>query len=752
MAENSNTPKRPGISSHTLAAAGIRHVDAAEAETLVGYKAAGILIPYRHLDGSPIVTADGDPFCRLRLDAPTSSAKYLSPKGGGAQVYFPTGLRELLGPGCTLGIVEGEFKALALVGMGFPCVGIGGISSACRRNGDAEFELLPDLAEVIAQAQPSVVAFIGDGDTALIPDFAREACKVAGLIASPVFLPRIPIDGPKAPDDLREIHGPIFPALWQSIMETAEPITADTKPAALAVRLLRREADGLRRLAGDARDKAKARLVKLGAAYFDEALVFEEIAHVAKGIDLGKQLFRSAVKAEIERQADAAANARQREVAKEASARKEPVLIFDGGAYWRREKGGEWGRLTREDARLHLGVLGFNLIQSDGAPSAADYELHRIQQNHRVNFAGPLCGRPAGIHTENGITVLATRGPRMIEAKPGAWPTLGLLLENLLGESAKDPEAATQRAVLVAWLKLARRAVREYGAHRPGQVIAFIGPPDSGKSLIQHTVVTPALGGRVADPALWFTGGTTFNSELWGAEHLAIGDKALGDDGRERARLRDELKRVVASSEYPLHRKYAEGLTFRPVWRITLSANDDPESAISLPAIDASFADKIIYLRCYAPPAPFFDPTAPSGREDFARTIAQELPAFLHDVDAFEIPPDLAKGRFGLTEYHHPAILDLLENGSALIPLSEVLDAWIDRWEAMDQERSLTTTELFSALEDRLRGVASSPIHLGRQLARLTDASAWRGRLIRGNRRIGNKQLQTVWKFKRVAP
>ncbi|HRE04219.1 MAG TPA: DUF3854 domain-containing protein, partial [Opitutaceae bacterium] len=422
MDKNSNSSpqvKRPGISVQVLERAGVRHVEAIEAEQLVGFRVAGILIPYQKFDGSPVLTPDGKPFNRLRPDRPSSGSKYLSPKDGGAQIYFPPGLRNLQMTDRVLGAVEGEFKALAMVEAGFPCIGIGGISSACRRSGDGTFELLPDLAALIAEVQPSAVAFIGDGDTALISDFSREACKVAMAANVPVVLPRISLDGPKAPDDLREIHGETFPVVWNAIMAKAETVTADTKPAALAVRLLLREIDALGKLRGDAREKAKRQIVRLGAAYFDESLEVEEIAAVAKELGVGKQVFRSAIKAEYARNSAAAAAARKHALARDVAERKEPALIFDGVSYWRREKGGEWGRLTREDARLHLGVLGFNLTQHEGQPSAADYELHRIQQNHRVNFAGPLCGRPAGIHMENGIAVLATRGPRMIETQPG---------------------------------------------------------------------------------------------------------------------------------------------------------------------------------------------------------------------------------------------------------------------------------------------------------------------------------------------
>ena len=47
---------------------------------------------------------------------------------------------------------------------------------------------------------------------------------------------------------------------------------------------------------------------------------------------------------------------------------------------------------------------------------------------------------------------------------------------------------------------------------------------DSGKSRLQN-LITPLLGGRVANPYHYMTGKSNFNSELFGAEHLMIEDE-----------------------------------------------------------------------------------------------------------------------------------------------------------------------------------------------------------------------------------
>ncbi|HEY3755310.1 MAG TPA: DUF3854 domain-containing protein [Opitutaceae bacterium] len=741
-----------------LAEAGVREVGRDEARALLGFAAPGLAIPYRRRNGDPL-EIDGKPFHRLRLSNPSNGAKYFSPRGSGCQLYHPPRLRSLLAPGCVLGVVEGEFKSMALVDAGFPCVGIGGINSACPRNDADESELLPDLAELIAEVRPRCLAFIGDSDTALIPAFSREAVKLAQLTGVPVSLPRIPLDAPgKGADDLREILGGEFSVRWKAILDTAERITADTKPAALAVRLLRREANAFANLDPDSLESARGRLVKLGAGYQDDALAFEEISTIAASVaGLSKQTFRSAVREEATRQAIAANKAREGSAlqAFEKDFADNPIF-FDGRAYWRKERDGSFGQLCREDARLHLGMLGLNQFASAGKPSPVDCALHRIQQERRVNYAGPVCGRPPGLLVENGRRVLVTSGPIFIPAKAGNCPTILNLVANLFGRASRDPLAQMQTAVFIAWLKLGRLAVHNPREHRPGQVLALVGPADCGKSLLQSTVITPALGGRVADPALWTTGGTAFNADLWGAEHLAIGDKGLGEDGRERARLRDELKRMTAASEYPLHAKNRDALTLRQIWRVSLSANDDPESASNLPALDASFADKIIYLQCFSPPKPFFNEDEPGARARFAKALADELPAFLAYVESFEIPADLRKERFGVREFHHSRVLDLIKRSSPLVPVGEALEGWIATWESGTAEVEAPSVELYAKLDQhfdgRLRAISSGPKHLGHQLARLAMLEGWSGRIVRHERRIGDRtrnQRQTVWAIRR---
>jgi len=152
--------KRPGISQEMLVRAGVREVNEEQSQAAVGFAAPGLLIPYITRKGDPI-KVDGRTFARIRLNEPKGSAKYLSPAKSGCHIYEPPGLTPLLVAGCTLILTEGEFKSMALVEAGFPCVGIGGITSACPRNSKGDSELIPWLADETENGagRVSVLAF-----------------------------------------------------------------------------------------------------------------------------------------------------------------------------------------------------------------------------------------------------------------------------------------------------------------------------------------------------------------------------------------------------------------------------------------------------------------------------------------------------------------------------------------------------------------------------------------------------------------
>jgi hypothetical protein len=284
-------------------------------------------------------------------------------------------------------------------------------------------------------------------------------------------------------------------------------------------------------------------------------------------------------------------------------------------------------------------------------------------------------------------------------------------------------------------------------------VLGLIGAKDCGKSLVIEHLISPALGGKMADANAFLLDKTQFNGDLFQSELLVISDKGLGESYKDREILRDNLKRAVAETGQAMRCLYKEQITVRPIWRIVLAANDSAENITDIPTIDASFADKIIYLKCFPPAVPFYCESKDGAREAFARAIAQELPAFLHHVDSYQIPQELVKGRFGIREWHHPQILDSLETASPLQPIIEVIHEWIkERFDDNENSKTITSKGLYDELSKRnngkaLQGICGSPHVLGRQLSSISESPSWSELVSRETRRINgsNRQKQTVW-------
>ena len=195
--------------------------------------------------------------------------------------------------------------------------------------------------------------------------------------------------------------------------------------------------------------------------------------------------------------------------------------------YWRRDSGGRWMQVDKEMAKKYVISQGHSGRGDEGALSSADECLLQLQSDQNIDYAAPLAGRPSGIHLINNQRVLVTDSPRLIQPVPGEWPVLGALLDGMLNDPAHD-----QRPYLYGWLKVALAGLRDR-RWAAGQVLAFAGPVSGGKSLLQ-CLITELLGGRSAFPYQYMTGETTFNADLFRAEHLVVDDQAESTDIRSR--------------------------------------------------------------------------------------------------------------------------------------------------------------------------------------------------------------------------
>ena len=423
-----------------------------------------------------------------------------------------------------------------------------------------------------------------------------------------------------------------------------------------------------------------------------------------------------------------------------------PQIYFDARRYYKRAAAG-YETLGREDIVLHLRVLGYAHPRGSDTPTPCEIVLHRIQTEHRVDYAGPLCGRPAGLWRENNMTVLATTSPRIIEPAEGDATPMLAFLASLFGRG-RDPWFDRQLQTYMLWLKHARHALRNYQQSLPGQAVGLIGPQDCGKSLLQ-TITTSCLGGREADASLVIVRNSDFNAELWRAEHLRLGDEEIVEDSHTGIQtIKDRIKKLITADVYPLHQKYKDAQNFRPVWRVTLSGNDDDDSIRFFPLPIDNFSDKIIYLRCWVPLTEYHDGTPPARRAFFDGLI-NSLPAFLKLVDDLEISSEIHGARFGIVEFHHPHVVEAIEQAS---PIAYLGDYLLTVLHEIHKPIEGSAADIYAVLWERdgsrLSAIVPSPASLGWKLRRLSKFRVWRDMITSRIDRTGaTRRHQTIWKI-----
>jgi hypothetical protein len=412
----------------------------------------------------------------------------------------------------------------------------------------------------------------------------------------------------------------------------------------------------------------------------------------------------------------------------------DPAAVLDElGLYWlngsasfflKRE---DFGRVRflemgASEIRRKLKVRGFrNKPDSDSGETVSQIDriLDAATELRAVDWAVNIAGMKAGVYDLQGGRVLVRDSPRIIEPIPGEFRTIEEFLTGLLGE---------QVIRFCCWLKIGYEALRA-GERRQGQALFIIGPPDCGKSRIQHQIITPILGGRSADPKSFFFGRTDFNNELIGSEHLLIEEIPSSNRHEDRQYFGEKLKEIVANETARLHKKNCDALTSTPFWRSSTTLNDDPEKLKCLPRLTDDLADKIIMLK--ANPAPDFwerFANAADPRKAFREAIEAELPAFAHYLVKLNIPSDLQSRRFGVKSFIPDDIAQTLFEGEPEHYLLLLIDKCLfpptltkpEPWEgdAEDLKQTLCA-EGSSVRPSAIRLLGSYPNVCGQYLARL---------------------------------
>lgn len=344
------------------------------------------------------------------------------------------------------------------------------------------------------------------------------------------------------------------------------------------------------------------------------------------------------------------------------------------GSYWKTDANGKWIKINEGSAMLEIRAAGFD-AKSPADLSEAERCRLDIQTRQNVIYAAPLAGYRAGHYRINENDILVTESPRSIVPCAGEWPTLRQLFQGMFADPGHD-----QLSYFYGWLKRGLEATRR-GQWLPGQALAMAGPVNSGKSVTQ-SLITELLGGRSAKPYLYMTGGTTFNGDLFRAEHLMVEDEAESKDFRARRHFAASIKGIAVNRDHYCHPKNKQALTLTPIWRLTISLNDNPERLLVLPPLDDDVADKVILLKAKACEMPM-PTTTPAELEAFWQRLTGELPAFVAFLEAWEIPENLRSPRFGITHFHHPDVVEVLRHSAPEHRLLDLIDLGLNFREGM---------------------------------------------------------------------
>jgi hypothetical protein len=345
-----------------------------------------------------------------------------------------------------------------------------------------------------------------------------------------------------------------------------------------------------------------------------------------------------------------------------------PPVFYHGreASYWREDDSGGWIKINETAAKNFVADYGYLKKPEGGPNSEAEDCMMKIQSGQNVAFVGPLAGYEAGVFEMSGNLILVTDSAEFIASSPGEWTTLKKLFEGMFVDGEID-----QRPYFYGWVKMAMESFRAR-RWRASQMLAMAGEPGSGKSLVQN-LATEMFGGRSAKPYQFMRGDTTFNSQLFCGEHLILEDESESVDIRSRRHFAAMLKTLLAARDQNCHAKNREALILRPIWRMSLSLNDDPERLMVLPPLDDDVRDKIIALKVVKNPMPM--PTrTPEESELFWQTLVNELPAFLDFLEKWTIPDAIADARYGVQAYQNPEIVEKLNELNPEDRLLELID------------------------------------------------------------------------------
>lgn len=380
---------------------------------------------------------------------------------------------------------------------------------------------------------------------------------------------------------------------------------------------------------------------------------------------------------------------------------------YDGRQYYRKVND-NWVAVPKDDARLQLRVMGIAEVKRKGqSASDQDLVLNHIQTHRRIYAAVPIPFNDSEIVPYNGNKLLNTSNHRIVqpapegEGKPEKFPWIWNWINNAFDEGPLEGSLKS-KDYFCGWLwRFYSSALR--GDVQAGQILVMVGPTSVGKSFINQHLIGGMVGGSVEAQDILLKG-STFNKSAGEVGHWRLDDPCNEGSFADKRRFTHNLKQHAANPTLTYQPKYVDAMEVPFMGRICVTLNDnDPEALAILPAMDASFQDKIILLKLRGDFSPDF---LGDNSKNEAR-MALELPFFLRWLlDWGENLPeglqDKRKPRFGIKAFHHP---DLVEKSRLETPeyaIQELLEIWCV---ACSKNKDAPTELTASAILQELRSL-----------------------------------------------
>jgi hypothetical protein len=370
----------------------------------------------------------------------------------------------------------------------------------------------------------------------------------------------------------------------------------------------------------------------------------------------------------------------------------------DGKAYYTKPNG-EWIGLSREDAKLQLKVMGVSDQKRKGQnASDVDAVLAHIQIQRRVVAAVPVLYRDSDIELIGGERYLNLNTRQAMQpaqdGDPALWPWIHAFVENAF-DGGRDH--------FLGWFK----HFYESALHndlQPGQVIVIAGDAHTGKSFINRWMIGAALGGSVNATQVLMRQ-SSFNKQAGEVGLWRVDDAPTDGDPRDKRRFTQALKEHAANPTLLYHPKFRDAIELPFLGRVVITMNIDPESLALLPAMDSSFADKVMLFRLRDGFVPKFKRTT---TENESQMLA-ELPHFLRWILNWEIPREIvnkSKPRYGVKPFHHPKLVEESHAESVEYSVQELLEPWcVGKSKDKDAQTCYTATELLHELQNDMPGL-----------------------------------------------